>query len=291
VYQVRAKTLDNNGMQKISELLFPHWRSEQEAHGSWQMWLNRLLFDLDTPLGRNANLLGMLVIIGSVLLSMFATLPGLDKETLITIHRIEMAVSVAFAIEYFLRLYSSRWPLRYAFSFYGIVDLVTWLPLLLLEEAFLALRLLRILRLLKLLRYMRALRLFFASMIEVVDVVLVVLATIVVIALVSGNLIHYIEPQTFPDAYTGTWWSIVTMTTVGYGDLVPQSIAGKVAATVLMLAGVTSFALLTGTVSITLNEHLKKRSRCPSCHHAIAKNANFCPNCGTDQREPPNEQY
>ena len=81
------------------------------------------------------------------------------------------------------------------------------------------------------------------------------------------------------------------MTTVGYGDLVPQSIAGKVAATVLMLAGVTSFALLTGTVSITLNEHLKKRSRCPSCHHAIAKNANFCPNCGTDQREPPNEQY
>jgi len=277
-------------MQKLVDRLFPHWHVDHPPESSWQMWLNRLLFDLDQPLGRNANLVGMLIIVGSVLLSMVATLPGLDPDTLGTINRIEFAVSIAFAIEYFLRLYSSRWPVRYAFSFYGLVDLVTWLPLLLFEEAFLALRLLRILRLLKLLRYMRALRLFFASMVEVVDVVLVVLASIVVIALVSGNLIHFLEPQTFPDAYTGTWWSIVTMTTVGYGDLVPQTIAGKVAATLLMLAGVTMFALLTGTVSITLSEHLKKRRRCPDCHHAISKNANYCPNCGTDLRPSSHEQ-
>lgn len=277
-------------MRKLSDILFPHWHPQHDPKGSWQCWLNRLLFDLDHPLGRNANLLGMLLIVGSVLLSMVATLPGLPVEHQMVIHRIEMTVTVAFAIEYCLRLYSSRWPLKYALSFYGLVDLITWLPLLLFEEAFLALRLLRILRLLKLLRYMRAMRLFFASMIDIVDVVLVVLATILVIALVSGNLIHYIEPETFPDAYTGAWWSLVTMTTVGYGELVPQTVAGKVEAAFLMLAGVTSFALLTGTVSITLSEHLKNRRRCPSCHHAIAERANFCPNCGLDQRDHSGDQ-
>ena len=80
------------------------------------------------------------------------------------------------------------------------------------------------------------------------------------------------------------------MTTVGYGDLVPQSVAGKVAAAVLMLAGVTSFALLTGTVSITLSEHLKKRHNCPRCSHAVSRTANYCANCGIDLRNPPDEQ-
>lgn len=273
-------------MQRLVDKLFPHWHPEHPPHGSWQMQLNRVLFDLDDPLGRNANLLGMFLIIGSVLLSMVATLPGLEPETRDTIHRFEMVVTIAFAIEYFLRLYSSRWPLRYALGFYGLVDLITWLPLLMFEESFLALRLLRILRLLKLLRYMRAMRLFFSSMVDVFDVVLVVLASILVIALVSGNLIHFLEPETFPDAYTGAWWSLVTMTTVGYGEMVPHTIAGRIEAAVLMLAGVTSFALLTGTVSITLSEHLKNRKRCAHCQHAVSPSANFCPHCGAEQREP-----
>jgi len=110
-----------------------------------------------------------------------------------------------------------------------------------------------------------------------------------VIALVSGNLIHYLEPETFPDAYTGAWWSIVTMTTVGYGDMVPQTIPGKIEAVVLMLAGITSFALLTGTVSITLAEHLKNRNRCPKCSNSVSPRANFCSNCGTKLHDPSDE--
>lgn len=273
------------GMGKTVEKGPKLLRGERELRNPVQRWLNRMLFDLNSPLGRNANLLGMLVILGSVLLSMVATVPTIRAETKALIHALELGVTLLFALEYFLRLYAGRWPVRYALSFYGLVDLFTWLPLLLFDQMFLAIRLLRVLRLLKLLRYLRAMRLFFASMIDVFDVVFVVLATIIIIVLVSGNLIFYLEPETFPNAYIGCWWSLVTMTTVGYGDMVPISIPGKIEAAVLMLTGVTMFALLTGTVSIKLAEHLHDRKTCENCQHHISPTANYCPHCGTPQKD------
>lgn len=263
---------------------------ERELRDGAQRWLNTLLFDLNSRLGRNANLLGVFVILGSVLLSMVATIPTIDPQTRETIHIIEIGVTLLCALEYALRLYASRWPRKYFFSFYGLVDLLTWLPLLIAGEGFLAIRLLRILRLLKLLRYLRAMRIFFSSMLDIFDVVFVVLATIIIIVLVSGNVIHMLEPQTFPNAYIGCWWAIVTMTTVGYGDIVPVTIAGKLAASVLMLTGITTFALLTGTVSIKLAELLNDRQICPDCQNPVSPRANFCPNCGVtrngDEQEP-----
>lgn len=259
--------------------------SERELRGPGQAFLNRLLFDLHSPLGRNANLLGILIILGSVLLSMAATIPSIDEATRETIHQFEIAVTLMFAAEYLLRVYASRWPLRYIFSFYGMIDLLTWLPLLFLGEVFLAIRLLRILRLLKLIRYLRAMHLFFASMIDVFDVIFVVLATIIIIVLISGNLIHFLEPETFPNAYIGCWWSLVTMTTVGYGDMVPVTTAGKIEAAVLMLTGVTMFALLTGTVSIKLAEMLNNRNSCHACDRPVSPRARFCQHCGEAQQE------
>lgn len=256
---------------------------ERELRTGLQRWLNRLLFDLHSPLGRNANLLGVLVILGSVLLSMVATVPGLESTTRDRIHAVEIAVTLLCALEYVLRIYASRWPRKYIFSFYGLVDLLTWLPLIIAGEGFLAIRLLRVLRLLKLIRYLRAMRVFFSSMLDIFDVVFVVLATIVIIVLISGNVIHMLEPQTFPNAYIGCWWSLVTMTTVGYGDIVPVTIAGKLAASVLMLTGITTFALLTGTVSIKLAELLNERQSCSACSHPISLKAKYCSNCGSAQ--------
>ena len=259
--------------------------TERELRSPLQRLLNRMLFDLRTPLGRNANLLGILIILGSVLLSMAATLPGIDEQTRELIHGFELAVTLMFAAEYAARIYASRWPARYVFSFYGMVDLLTWLPLLLLGEVFLAIRLLRILRLLKLVRYLRAMHLFFASMLDVFDVIFVVLATIIIIVLISGNMIYYLEPETFPNAYIGCWWSLVTMTTVGYGDMVPVTTAGKIHASVLMLTGVTMFALLTGTVSIKLAEMLNNRNECHACGHAVSPRARYCQHCGEVQQK------
>jgi voltage-gated potassium channel len=251
-----------------------------------QQWLNKLLFDLHSPLGRNANLLGVVVILSSVLLSMVATIPNISAQTRNVIEQIEIWVTLLFAIEYVLRLYASRWPRRYIFSFYGLVDLLTWAPIVLAGEGFLAIRLLRVLRLLKLVRYLRALRVFFSSMLDIFDIVFVVLATIIIIVLIAGNVMYLLEPQTFPNAYVGCWWSLVTMTTVGYGDIVPVTIAGKIAAAVLMLTGITSFALLTGTVSIKLSELLNDREICSDCSQPVSPRAKFCQHCGIARPVP-----
>ena len=272
-------------MTKLADKLPPKWRTERELSNPAQVWLNRLLFDLQSPLGRYANLIGVLVIFGSVLLSMAGTIPGISQRAHTVIQVVEITVTLMFILEYFLRLYAGRQPVHYALSFYGLIDLLTWLPLLFLGHGFLAIRLLRIMRLLKLLRYLRALRLLFSSMLEVFDVVFVVLAAIIILVLLSGNLIYYVEPQTFPNAYIGCWWSIVTMSTVGYGDMVPVTVMGKVVAAFLMLTGVAMFALLTGVVTIKLGELLNKRSACTDCNHHISSADNFCSNCGKSLRE------
>ncbi len=274
-------------MTKIAQRLPDNLQRERDLKTPLQRALNRVLFDLRSPVGRNFNLLMMALIIASVLLSMFATIEAVSEKSREMIHLAEISVTIIFAAEYLARLYAGRWPIRYFFSFYGLVDLIAWLPLMLFDQTFLAIRLLRILRLLKLLRYMRAIRLLFSSMLDVFDLFFVVLAALFVVILVSGNLIFFIEPETFENAYVGCWWSLVTMTTVGYGDLIPQTVLGKVQAGVLMLMGITGFALLTGTISIKLGEHLQTRKNCNACAYRMGQDANYCPHCGaTQNREP-----
>lgn len=246
-------------------------------------WLNTALFNLQSGLGRTTNLLIMFIIAASVLISMFGTLVSLSEEIKNSIYLFEKVITFFFAVEYFLRIYAAHDRRAYTLSSYGIVDLLTWLPLLLFGQVTVAIRLLRVLRLLKLIRYLKAMRLFFASMADIIDIIFVVLASICIIVLVSGNLIHYIEPETFPNAFIGCWWSLVTMTTVGYGDLIPQSIAGKIEAGVLMLTGITMFAILTGTVSIKLSEHLRNQSVCQHCSKHTPVGARYCHLCGGKQ--------
>ncbi len=241
--------------------------------------LNRALFDLHTPLGRRVNAAIMALVVVSVVLAMLATLPALPPALRAGIERFELAVTALFAIEYALRLFAARRPAGYALSFYGLVDLLTWLPLLL-GQGNVALRLLRIVRLLKLLRYMGALRLFLASMRDAAELVFVAVGAIGVIAVIAGNLIHAVEPQTFGNAFVGFWWALVTMTTVGYGDLVPATGAGMAVAAVLMLTGITMFAVLTGTVSVKVATLLHAEARCRHCEQRIRVRYAYCPHCG-----------
>jgi len=254
--------------------------SRRQPPGSLRARLNTALFDLHSPIGRRLNLLGMLVITATVVLSMAGTLSALTPRWRDAIHLVELLVSAAFALEYGARLYAARRRLEYATSFYGLVDLLSWLPLLLLGDVSVSIRLLRVLRLLKLLRYLRALRLFLASLRDVLDLVMVVVAAIAVIAVIAGNLIHLIEPQTFENAFVGSWWGVVTMTTVGYGDLVPVTALGKAAAAGLMFVGITMFALLTATVSAKVTQALGQRERCDACGARTCEEHRFCPGCG-----------
>jgi len=259
-------------------------RIEQNIQSSrFRLWLNKLLFDLQSPLGRNANLMAMLIILVSVILSMIGTIGGIPAQAKNTIGTIEVVVTLFFMIEYFGRIYAGRWPLAYIFSIYGVIDLLTWLPLLLFGDTYLALRLLRILRLLKLLRYLKSMRIFFASMLDIFDTILMVLASTFVIVLVFGNFIHYLEPRTFNNAFLGCWWSIVTMTTVGYGDMVPQTMMGKATAAVLMFLGITMFALLTGSITVKLTEFIQAKKNCVDCLRLMPSDGIYCPYCGNKQ--------
>ncbi len=245
--------------------------------------LNTALFDLDSRLGRNMNMLGIALIVFIVFLSMIGTLDTISASTRNLIETTELVITFAFALEYILRIVAARRPLAYIFSFYGLIDLFTWLPILIMGDTVLAIRLLRVLRLLKLIRYLKGLHLFLSSLHDTIEIILVVAFTVLIVIAISGNLIHAIEPETIDNAFIGSWWSLVTMTTVGYGDIVPTTTGGKLIASVLMVAGITTFAMLTGTISVKIAQIVNRTHSCKNCLNKISDEYGFCPHCSVEQ--------
>jgi len=221
---------------------------------------------------------------------MIGTMQGLSEEQQALINAFEYGVTYIFLAEYVLRCYSARDVRAYALGFYGLVDLLTILPMLFLGDANLAIRMLRILRLVKLVRYLRAMRLFIATMKDTLEILFVVFGSITLSAILAGNIIYAIEPDTFTNAFEGAWWSIVTMTTVGYGDVVPHTLAGKVIAIGLMVVGISMFAVITGVVSLKIARIVQDSEKCGCCGKSMASNFIYCPYCATKQPEK-NEKH
>ncbi len=254
--------------------------------GSVRAKLNRWLFDLHHPTGRNVNLCVIFVVVAGVIISMLTTIPEVRAEWGRIIWWTEIGITIGFGVEYLLRLYAAQRRREYAFGFFGLVDLFTVLPLLFTGDPALALRLLRILRLLKLARYLGTLWLFLASLRDVVEIIVVAVSAIGLVVLMAGNVIYILEPQTVGNAFGGVWWSLVTMTTVGYGDIVPQTIPGQLLAALLMIMGIGLFAMITAIVSFKLVSTMKSPERCVRCDRRIESAYSFCPYCGVPQRTP-----
>lgn len=250
-----------------------------------QQQLNRMLFDIAHPVGRRTNLTITALIIVSVLISMAGTLKDMDPVWVKRISMIEMWVTILFAIELVGRCYAAHSMRAYLFSFYGIVDLLAVVPMLLVGDPNLAIRLLRIVRLLKLVRYLRAMRLFLASMKDTLEILVMVIGSIALGAILAGNVIYSLEPETFTSAFDGAWWGIVTMTTVGYGDMVPHTLAGRAIAICLMVVGICMFAAVTGVVSVKVARAIQSGVRCHACGRSIAPEFPYCPYCREEQSE------
>jgi len=250
----------------------------------WQAKLNRYLFDLADPIGRKIHLVLMALIIGSVLLGMAGTTQALLPWRPL-LSALELLITGLFVIEYLLRLYAARHPRSYALSIYGVIDLAAILPLFLFGDTNTSIRLLRVFRMLKLIRYLKALHLFVASLRDVYEIMLVVASTIAIIVLLAGNLIVLVEPSLVDNAFEGCWWALVTMTTVGYGDIVPHTAAGQLLASGLMILGVAMFAMLTGTISVKIAHIVTHSKRCHRCRREIAQEFAFCPFCGEPQAD------
>ncbi len=195
-----------------------------------------------------------------------------------------------FALEYLIRLIISRKKLRFIFSFLGIIDLLVILPLFAhLGRGFVFLRgfrVFRILQLLKTIRYSDLMLMFFRSFKHYKEEIQIFVITFALVAVVGSlgmfSLESGINPgfATVPDTL---WWTIVTITTVGYGDIVPMTVAGKILASIIMFAGLAAIAIMTAVLTKMFIDHFfgKRLHNCGFCHFPHHDHdAKFCKNCG-----------
>lgn len=255
-----------------------------------------IIFEADTNAGRRFDIALVIIILLSIATVLADSMPSIGKRYGTSMSLLEWGFTLLFSAEYIARLVCVRHPLRYATSFFGIIDLLAVLPTyfaLLVPEAavFLdirILRLLRIFRVLKLTHYVAEYTMLARALRASGRKILVFLSTVVMAVLIFGTIMYVVEGP--KNGYTSIpmsmYWATVTMTTVGYGDVVPQTALGKLIASFMMLLGWGILAVPTGIVtaemtSLRMGRKLPTTRTCPAClsegHEPEAK---YCSDCG-----------
>jgi voltage-gated potassium channel len=256
-----------------------------------------IIFEADTPAGKAFDVALLAAILLSVGAVMLESVDGIRESFGPQLVAAEWVFTILFTIEYILRLCVVRRPLRYAFSFFGIVDLLSVLPTYLLlfgvgAQSLLvirSLRLLRTFRVFKLARYVGEASILRQALAASRPKITVFLLTVMTIVLIVGALMHLIEGsqgnEGFSNLPESVYWAIVTMTTVGYGDATPESPMGKAIASFVMIMGYGIIAVPTGIVTAELSRvrPFVTTRVCPSCHaEGHAPDADFCMRCGAE---------
>ena len=232
--------------------------------------LKKMVEDTDTRRGRAFDHVVKGLILFSVLTYSIETLPNLSERAQHFLYALEVAVVVIFTAEYALRIYVADRKLAYVFSPLGIIDLLAILPFYILlggadSRALRAMRLLRIARTLKLIRYNLAVdRLLRAVVIAREEIVLFFSLTIIALFLAASG-IHYfeseIQPDKFGSIFHGLWWAVVTLTTVGYGDVYPVTTGGRLFTFVILMIGMGIIAVPPGIISSALAKARQEQDR------------------------------
>ena len=262
------------------------------ARPRWRARLHEVIFEADTRAGRAFDvglLVAILVSVGAVMLESVA---DVRREHGAVLRAVEWSLTAAFTLEYVLRLVAVDRPARYARSFFGLMDLVaivpTYLALVVPEAHSLmvirAVRLLRIFRILKLAQFLGEAQLLVLALRASRRKITVFLGGIVTIVTIVGTLMYVIEGEEhgFTSIPTSMYWAVVTMTTVGYGDIAPRTAVGQLLAALLMILGYGIIAVPTGIVSVELANAGRAVSRqaCPSCggegHDIDARHCKYC---------------
>lgn len=259
--------------------------------------LYEIIFGTDTPAGKMFDIMVMVSIILSIAISIVGTkLLALNFEWMSTVLRIlEGFFMVFFTIEYLLRLYCSpRWK-DYAFSFFGIIDFLATFPAYLafvLPAAqymlmFRAFRLIRVFRIFKLFSFMNEGYLLMESLRRSAKKISVYFLFVIVLVIAIGTLMFIVEGGTpdshFSDLSTSIYWAIVTLTTVGYGDITPVTALGRFFSSLVMILGYTIIAVPTGIVSASIIDTTREKVRdnkCPRCNAEVQPEDNYCRHCG-----------
>lgn len=256
--------------------------------------LHEIIFEADTPAGRTFDVLLLVAIVSSVIVVMLESVASIRARAGPTLRALEWGFTILFTIEYLLRLASVHRPLRYAVSFFGIIDLLAILPTYLSvvlpgAQSLLVIRLLRLLRIfrvLKLAEYLRESRTLAQAMRASRRKIEVFLLAVVSIVVVVGALMYVIEGEKhgFTSIPLSIYWAVVTITTVGYGDLAPVTPLGQALSVLLMLTGYAIIAVPTGIVTVELTRAAASQistQACPACGlGAHEHDAVYCRRCG-----------
>jgi voltage-gated potassium channel len=256
--------------------------------------LHEVIFEADTPEGRMFDLLLFVAILASVIVVLLESVASVRARAGPTLRGLEWGFTVLFTIEYILRLVSVERPLRYARSAFGLIDLIAILPsyvslLFPGAQSLLVVRLLRLLRVfrvLKLAEYLRESRTLAQALRASWRKIAVFLLTVVTIVVVVGTLMYVIEGPRhgFTNIPISIYWAVVTLTTVGYGDLAPATTMGRALAVVLMLTGYGIIAVPTGIVTAELTRVAARPISTQACRMCGAEgheaDAMYCRRCG-----------
>jgi voltage-gated potassium channel len=256
--------------------------------------LYEIIFEADTPRGKAFDIVLLIIISISILLVMLESIPSVNAQHYDLLRVMEWVITIIFSLEYLLRVLIVKKPFRYIFSFYGIIDLLavlpTYLSLVFVGSHSLvvirAIRLLRIFRIFKLGRYTVAGNNLALAMKASREKIFVFLFFVLNVVVIVGTLMYLIEgpEHGFESIPTSIYWAIVTMTTVGYGDISPGTPLGQLLASLLMISGYAIIAVPTGIVTAEMMRSPEKANStqvCPHClHDKHETDAIFCKKCG-----------
>ena len=276
-------------MESVEQKPEVRWRDGYQRHYT-------IIFGAETPLGKLFDVVLLWVIVISVVAVMLETVEHVDDLYHLELQVIEWVVTVLFTVEYFVRLRISRRPLRYALSFFGIVDLLSVIPTYI-SIFYPDIGALQVIRSLRLIRVFRVLHVepFQAEAYAFVTVlracrgkITVFVMTVLIIAVIMGACMYIVEgpEHGYRSIPEGMYWAVVTMATIGYGDLVPRTAVGKILASMLILLGYSLIVVPTGLISAeAVRKAIRGEGQCVECGatgHGIQ--ARYCHRCGVDMQ-------
>lgn len=256
--------------------------------------LHEIIFEADTKVGKTFDIILLISIMISVVIVMLESIQSVKASFGSILIAIEWFFTLLFTIEYLLRLFSVGKPIKYATSFYGIIDLMAILPtyislfvggtqhLLIIR----LLRLLRVFRILKLKNYLGEAKLLMLALRASRPKISVFLYAVVMVVIISGSLMYAVEGDQhgFTSIPQSIYWAVVTLTTVGYGDMAPQTELGQALASIIMIMGYGIIAVPTGIVTIEMSNAYNKNVSTQACPQCSAEghdpDALYCKYCG-----------
>lgn len=264
------------------------------AGAAWRARWFHIIFGHDDVPGKAFDVALILVIAASIVVALLDSVASVHARLSHAFYLVEWGFTLIFTIEYFVRLAVVDRPPRYARSFFGIVDLLsvlpTWISLVLTGSQYLlvirALRMLRIFRILKLTRYVGDANLLWSVLLRTRRKIFIFVSTILTLVLIFGALMYLVEGpgNGFSSIPEAMYWAVVTMTTVGFGDITPKTPVGQLLTALITLVGYSIIAVPTGIFTAELTSGMraqKTKLRCAECgENEHDSDARFCKACG-----------